>query len=192
MPLRAALIWLAVLAPIAAALAVAAGSPLLAYRQPVYIFAGLAGVLGLGLLLLQPLLAAGALPGLRGAAGRRAHRWAGGLLLASVLGHVAGLWLTSPPDLIDALLLRSPTLFSPFGVLAMWACLAAAALALLRRRLPPRRWRRAHALLGALLVLATLPHALLIDGTMGPVTKPLLCGLALAATGYALWRRRGF
>jgi hypothetical protein len=94
-------------------LAAAATSPLLAWRQPVYIAAGLAGVIAMALMLLQPLLAGGHLPGLPAlradadcTAGRR-------LLIAAVVVHVAGLWITSPPDVIDALLFARRRRFPP-------------------------------------------------------------------------------
>ena len=169
-------------------IAVAATSPLLQWRQPIYIAAGLAGVLGLALLLVQPLLAAGLLPGLAGPSGRRVHRWTGAALLLSVLLHVAGLWVTSPPDVIDALLLASPTPFSAWGVLAMWAVIAAALLALLRRRLRLRwaAWRLAHVGLGIVIAASTVLHALLIEGTMGTASKIALCTLVLAATGWVV------
>ena len=34
-------------------------------------------------------------------------------MAVAVVIHVAGLWITSPPDMIDALLFTSPTPFSP-------------------------------------------------------------------------------
>ena len=48
--------------------------------------------------------------------------------------------------MIDALIFTSPTPFSPFGVIAMWAIFAVALLAAFRRRLGlrPRTWRIAH------------------------------------------------
>ncbi|MEX0280743.1 MAG: ferric reductase-like transmembrane domain-containing protein [Arenibacterium sp.] len=136
------------------------------------------------LLLLQPLQVGGKLPGLPPKRGRRTHRWIGILLIGSVLVHVIGLWLTSPPDVIDALLLRSPTPFSLWGVLAMWALFAAALLGALRRRLRLRwrQWRFAHTFLGILVVAGSIAHALLIEGTMETTSKILLCILVLAAT----------
>ena len=59
-PAKAILIWLAVLAAMSLPLFIAATSPLLQWRQPIYIVAGLAGVVALILLFVQPLLAAGA------------------------------------------------------------------------------------------------------------------------------------
>ena len=177
-----ALIWTGVALAVLGPLAVAATSPLLQWRSPVYIAAGLTGVLGLAVIFLQPLLAAGYLPSLSALRGRRVHRWTGAALVALVAAHVAGLWLTSPPDVVDALLFRSPTPFSAWGVLAMWAILAAGLLALLRPRLRHRTWRRAHLALAGMIVATTIPHALLIEGTMGTVSKWALCLAVLAVT----------
>ena len=69
--------------------------------------------------------------------------------------HVGGLWITSPPDVIDALLFASPTPFSAWGVIAMWAIFVAALLAAFRRRLRlrPRTWRIAHSSAAAVVVV---------------------------------------
>lgn len=173
---------------LAVPLAVAAQSPLLAWRQPVYIVSSFAGILGLGLIFLQPLLTAGALPGLPARQGRHLHRRVGTLLVAAVVVHVGGLWITSPPDVIDALTFTSPTPFSDWGVIAMWALFAAAALAVARdrMRLRPRTWRLAHSGLVAVAAIGTVAHALLIEGIMGPVSKVALCALALAALARTL------
>ena len=104
--------------------------PLLAWREPIYITAGFAGVISMCLLLIQPLLADRLLPGLTPVAGRHWHRWCGLALVAAILIHVGGLWITSPPDVIDALLFVSPTPFSAWGVIAMWAAFGAAFLGL--------------------------------------------------------------
>src|SRR6185436_20757713 len=98
---RAILIWTALAAAIAVPIGAAAASPLLAWRAPVYIAAGFAGVAGLGLLLVQPLLIGGYLPGPSAYRVRRLHRWIGGLLVAAVAIHVGALWITSPQDVID-------------------------------------------------------------------------------------------
>lgn len=55
-------------------LALAATSDYLAWRDPVYVAAGLAGVVALRLLLVQPLLACGWLHGISLLRGRRIHR----------------------------------------------------------------------------------------------------------------------
>ncbi len=178
---RAILIWFALVLAVAAPLVAAAQSPLLAWREPVYIAASFAGILALGLFLVQPLLAAGYLPGLQGRAGRRVHLWTGCVILAGVMLHVGGLWLTSPPDVIDVLLFRSPTPFSVWGVIAMWALFAAALVAGLRRklRLPPRVWRLGHAMLVTLVIFCTALHVLLIEGTLGLIVKLALSGIVL-------------
>ena len=189
------LIWAALASAICVPIAAAAASPLLAWRGPVYILAGFAGIIALGLMLVQPLLIAGYLPGLSARIGRRAHHWIGGALVVAVVIHVAGLWITSPPDMIDALTFTSPTPFSPFGVIAMWAIFAVALLAALRRRLRPRTWRVAHMLLAIVIVAGSVVHAVLIEGTMETVSKAALCALVLAAAikvmvDLRVWRKR--
>ncbi len=138
----------------------------------------------MSLLLFQPLLAGGYLPGLSGRRGRQVHRILGGTLVAAVAIHVAGLWITSPPDVVDALLFRSPTPFSAWGVIAMWAVFAAALLAALRQRLRlrPPIWRLIHTCLAATAVVGSAVHALLIEGTMETVSKIALCALVLGVT----------
>jgi len=179
--LRALLAWTALAAALAVPVAVAAQSPLLAWRDPVYIAACFAGIGAMGFALLQPLLAGGYLPGLRLRPSRRVHAWTGAGLVAAVVVHVGGLWLTSPPDVVDALLFRSPTPFSAWGVAAMWAAFAAALLAAFRRRLRPALWRVCHVGLAAALVLGGVVHAMLIDGIMGTASKAVLCALVVAA-----------
>jgi predicted ferric reductase len=181
---RLTLIWVALAAAVCVPLAAAAASPLLAWRGPVYILAGFAGIIGLGVMLFQPVLIGGYLPGLSGYRSRRTHYWVGGALVLAVVVHVGGLWITSPPDMIDALTFSSPTPFSPFGVIAMWAIFAVAVLAALRRRLGlrPRTWRIAHTLLAIVIVIGTVLHAMLIEGTMETLSKAALCALVLAAT----------
>ena len=194
---RATLIWAALAAAICVPIAFAAASPQLAWRDAVYILAGFAGIIALGLMLVQPLLIAGYLPGLAAHRGRRAHYWIGGTLVAAVLVHVGGLWFTSPPDMIDALLFASPTPFSPFGVIAMWAIFAVALLAALRRRLGlrPRTFRIAHMSFAVVIVAGSVVHGMLIEGTMETMSKVALCALVLGATikvmaDLRVWRKR--
>jgi predicted ferric reductase len=113
----------------------------------------------------------------------------------AVVIHVGGLWITSPPDVIDALLFTSPTPFSAWGVIAMWSIFTVALLAALRRRLRPRTWRIAHTLLAVVIVVGSVVHGILIEGTMETVSKAALCALVLAATikvmtDLRVWRRR--
>ena len=194
---KATLIWAALAAAICVPIVAAAVSPLLGWRDAVYIAAGFAGIVALGFMLVQPMLIGGYLPGLSAYRGRRAHRWIGAALVAAVVIHVGGLWITSPPDVIDALLFTSPTPFSAWGVIAMWAIFATALLAALRQRLrlAPRTWRIAHTLLAAVIVVGTVVHSLLIEGTMETMSKVALCALVLAATIKVLadlrvWRKR--
>ena len=195
---RVTLTWVALAAAVGVPLALAAASPQLEWRGPVYILAGFAGIIALGVMLFQPVLIGGYLPGPSARLARRAHRWIGGALVVAVVIHVGGLWITSPPDMIDALLFASPTPFSPWGVIAMWAIFAVALLAALRRRLGLRlrTWRIAHTLLAIVIVVASVVHGLLIEGTMETVSKAVLCALVLAATikviaDLRVWRKRG-
>jgi predicted ferric reductase len=85
---------------------------------------------------------------------------------------------------LDALLLVSPTPFSVYGVLAMWGIAATAVLVVLRRRLRLRyaRWFLIHNALALIVVLATVIHALQIEGAMEIVSKWALCLAALMTT----------
>ncbi len=181
---RRIVIWAALAVAMVIPIVFAAASPQLAWRDPIYITAGFAGVIAMALLLVQPLLAGGYLPGLPGQHGRRVHRYIGAGLVAAIVIHVAGLWITSPPDVIDALTFTSPTPFSDWGVIAMWALFGAALLAALRRRLRlrPKTWRRAHTSLAAAVVVGSVVHAVLIEGTMETVSKVVLCALVIMAT----------
>lgn len=177
------LIWVALLTAVVVPIAFAAFSPLLAWREPIYIVAGFAGILGMGLLLFQPILAGGYIPELSTQRRRRLHRWVGSILVLAVVIHVGGLWITSPPDVLDALLFRSATSFSVWGVVAMWAVFGAALFALTLRRLKLKWWvwRLGHTSFAAITVVGTIIHVLLIEGTMEPVTKVMLCILVFAA-----------
>lgn len=191
---RVALIWATLVTAVCVPIAFAAASPLLAYRGSVYILAGFAGIIALALTLVQPLLIGGYLPALSGYRGRRAHYWIGGALVVAVMVHVGGLWITSPPDMIDALLFVSPTPFSPWGVIAMWAIFAVALLAAFRRRLglAPRTWRLSHMLLAVVIVISSVVHGLLIEGTMETMSKVALCALVLVAAIKVMADRRVF
>ncbi len=178
---KATLIWAALVIAIGVPIALAATSPQLEWRGAIYILAGFAGMIALGFMLVQPLLIAGYLPELHAYRGRRTHHWIGGALVVAILIHVGGLWVTSPPDMIDALTFTSPTPFSPFGVIAMWAIFAVALLATIRRRLGLRTWRIAHLSLAVVIVVCSVVHGMLIEGTMETMSKAALCALVLAA-----------
>ena len=182
------LTWGSVAAVMIVPVAIAAFSPYLASRNMPYIVGGFAGIVGLSLLFLQPLLPAGYLAGSDGPAGGRWHRWLGVAIVAAVTLHVGGLYLARPPDTIDALLLVSPTPFSVYGVTAMWGVLVTAILVLFRRRFGLRYsvWRLIHNGLAAIVVVATVIHALQIEGAMEPVSKWMLCMAVVGTTGVAL------
>ncbi|MDF1607824.1 ferric reductase-like transmembrane domain-containing protein [Hoeflea sp. YIM 152468] len=181
---RKSLIWVVLAIAVVVPLGAAAMSPLLAWRDPVYIAAGFAGVFALAVLLVQPLLAAGSLPDMNSVRSKRAHRWIGGVLVAAVVAHVAGLWITSPPDVVDALLFRSPTPFSAWGVIAMWAVFGTALIAVFRPRLRcrPRAWRHVHMSLALVIAVTSVVHAVLIEGTMEFLSKVVLCAMVVAVT----------
>ena len=194
---RAILIWAALAAAVGVPIAAAAVSPLLEWRDSVYIAACFAGIVALGFMLVQPMLIGGYLPGLPAHRGRHAHLWIGGMLVAAGGIHVGGPWVHKPPGGGRALLFTSPTPFSAWGVIAMWALFATALLAALRRRLRvrPRTWRLAHAALAVVIVVGTVVHSLLIEGTMEMMSKVALCALVLAATikvvsDLRVWRKR--
>jgi len=178
------LVWAALACALVVPVAAAASSPLLAWRDPIYIAAGFAGVVAMALMLVQPLLMGGYLPGLSAQRYRQIHRGIGGIVVVLVTTHVAGLWITSPPDVIDALLFVSPTPFSAWGVIAMWAIFAVALLAALRqwRRLRPRTFRIGHTSLAVVIVVCSVIHGILIEGTMETLSKAALCLLVVAAT----------
>lgn len=186
------LIWTVLVAAVGVPMAAAAASPLLEWRGPIYILACFAGIASLSLVLVLPLLIGGFLPGLKGYLGRRAHFRVGVALLVTLVVHVVGLWMTSPPDTIDALVFASPAPFSLWGVIAMWAIFAAAILAALRRRLglAPRTWRIAHVTLAVVIVTCSAVHGLLVEGVMESASKAVLCALVLAAAIKAMLHLR--
>lgn len=191
---RAVLIWLLLLLAVAVPIFAATLSPQLSWRDPIYITAGFAGIVGMTLLLFQPLLAGRYLPGLTPIQSRQIHRVCGILLVFLVVMHVAGLWITSPPDMIDALLFRSPTPFSKWGVLSMWALVGAAIFAIYKPRLKlkNRTWQKIHFAFAAIGVVACVLHVVQIEGTMEFYSKIALCILVSIATikvGFVLFKR---
>ncbi|WP_245883991.1 ferric reductase-like transmembrane domain-containing protein [Hartmannibacter diazotrophicus] len=175
-------------AVVAVPIVLAALSPLLAYRSVPYTVGGFAGILCLAVLFIQPVLAAGYLPGLRLAEARKWHRRAGWAIVTLVALHIGGLYLTSPPDTLDALMLVAPTPFSVYGVIALWGIVLTVLLVSLRRRMGMRSsiWRIVHNGLALIVVVATVVHALQIEGTMEPISKWALCLAVLLVTSLTL------
>lgn len=188
--IRNSAIWIATALLLIVPLIATAMSPLLAWRNPIYIGAGFAGVIGLCLLLLQPMLAGGILPGLSPPVRLRVHRMLGGALVLSLLVHLVGLWVTSPPDVIDALLFASATSFSIWGVIAMWSVIVTALSFVFRRKLrvSASAWRVGHRCLAAVTVVGSVVHALMIEGAMELFSKAALCVCVIVATGLALYK----
>ncbi len=188
--MRAVSAWLALAACVLVPVGLAAASPLQASREALWIFGGMAGVVALALLLVQPILAAGLLPGPSIPTTRRWHRWIGAAIVAAVLLHVGGLYLYSPDDISDALLLVSPTPFAVYGVIGLCGVVLTALLVALRARSGMRyvAWRIAHNGVSLVVVVSSVVHAVLIEGAMGFVSKAILCGLVIAAATIGLLR----
>lgn len=187
---RTAIIWAAVASIGVWAILAAAASPLLQWRDPVYIAAGFAGLLAFVLMSFQPLLMIRTL--YHPIHARRIHAWIGIALLGAVIVHVGGLWITSPPDVIDVLLFRSPTPFAIWGAVAMWAILLAALLALVKKRISVSAWRFGHTVFVTIAVVGTVAHAWLIEGTMGLTSKAVISVATLALVTFAIWHRKSW
>lgn len=181
--LASRLIPLLVLLLGAVAFGLAAASPLQRGREAVWIFGGLTGVLALALLAVQPLLMSGLV---RPVVGRRLHRGLGAAILGLAVAHVAGLWIYSPEDITDALLLRAPTPFSAWGVASLAGLVAAALVAVLRRPIPPHLWKALHLSLAVIGGVSAVVHAWMILGAMEPVSKALLCLAILVSLAVAV------
>ena len=187
------LIWTALILALGLPIGIAATSPFLAWRTPIYIAGCFAGIFALTLLLIQPLLAMRVILGLRPRLARQLHVVLGAALVFSVIAHVGLLWITSPPDIIDALLFRSPTPFAPWGVVAMWAVISSALIAAFRRILRRNgvNWIMLHIALAMIVVVGTVIHATLIEGLMEKISKIALCALILLAAGWLVCKRCG-
>jgi predicted ferric reductase len=173
--------WLLIGAVVAVPVIVAAASPLQASRDEIWVLGGMSGVVALALLFLQPVLI-GRFRLLKGLQERRWHRWIGAAIVMLVAIHIGGLYVTSPEDITDALLLVSPTPFALYGVIGLAGVILTTALALFRKRLADGVWQIAHTILAVAIVGGSVVHALLIEGAMGETTKLVLCLFLVAAT----------
>lgn len=192
MSVRPVLVWLLLIGVIGVPVLVAALSPLQQGRNTAYVIGGLSGIVALALLLVQPLLAAGYLPGAHTMRQRRWHRWTGGFMFVAVAVHIIGLYLTSPDDMTDAMLLVAPTPFSVYGVIGFWSIVLTAILVAVRRHsgLSNLAWSIAHNLLAVIVVGASVVHALMIDGAMGSLSKRVLCICVLLVTMVVIFQLR--
>ncbi|PZO02257.1 MAG: ferric reductase [Hyphomicrobiales bacterium] len=163
---------------------VAAASPLQRGREALWITGGMAGVVALSLLFVQPLLMAAAPQLLQARAGVKWHRLGGIAIVAMVALHVGALYLYSPDDVTDALLLVAPTPFSLYGVISLWCLVLTAALAATRRvlKIGHRPWRILHSVLAVAVVGAGAIHAIQIEGAMEEYSKLAICLAALVVT----------
>jgi predicted ferric reductase len=184
------LIWGLVAVCMLVPVGIAAANPLQASRDAFWIVGGMAGVVALALMFVQPLLAAGYLPGASVPAGRRWHRLVGTMVVVTVVLHVGGLYLSSPDDVADVMLLVAPTPFSVYGVMGLCGVVLTAILVAVRSRSGLRyaSWRILHNALALVVVISSIAHALLIEGAMGNLSKVILCALVLAATVTVLFR----
>jgi predicted ferric reductase len=181
-------VWLIVAAIAAVPVIAAALSPLQRGREFLWITGGMAGVVALSLLFVQPLFTATAPVLTAAGAGIRWHRWGGVAIIAMVALHVGALYAYSPEDVMDALLLVAPTPFSLYGVISLWCVILTGALAAARRklRLGHRRWRIAHSVLAVAIVSSAAVHAVLIEGAMEEISKLAICLAALATTTFGV------
>ena len=176
--------WIVIAALAGVPVLAAAVSPLQRGRELLWVTGGMAGVLALSLLFLQPLLMAAAPPLMRAGAGVRWHRIGGIAIVFMVALHVGALYLYSPDDITDALLLVAPTPFSLYGVISLWCLVLTAALAAARRvlKIGYRPWRILHSVLAAAVVGAGAIHAIQIEGAMEEYSKLAICIAALVVT----------
>lgn len=176
--------WIVVVGIAAAPVIAAAANPLQGGREMLWIMGGMAGVVALCLLFVQPLLMAAAPPLLAAREGVHWHRWGGIAIVAVVALHVGALYAYSPDDMTDALLLVAPTPFSLYGVISLWCLVLMAVLVATRRllRFGYRLWRILHSVLAVAVVGAGAIHAIQIEGVMEEYSKLSVCIAALAAT----------
>ncbi len=186
--LKTTFLWVLLAAVIGFPILIAVLSPLQVGRDAIYITGSFGGIVCLALLLIQPLLAAGCFPAGRLSQQQRWHRLVGVAILFTLFLHIAGLYLTSPDDMVDALLLIAPTPYSVYGAIALWGLVLTAIVAFTRRRWHQRAWRFAHLSLAAVVVGASVVHALMIEGLMGSLSKILLCSCVLLTAAFALWK----
>jgi predicted ferric reductase len=155
----------------------AATSPLQTGRDTIWIVGTLAGVLAMSLLVMQVLLPSGWLNFLVNDHKITWHRVLGISITVLVLAHVVGLYLYSPDDIGDALILAAPT-YSRLGVLSAGCLLLSLVLALARQKLPLiyTDWQILHSALAVAVVGTAIAHVAMLQGTLDGFAEGLLCG----------------
>jgi predicted ferric reductase len=100
---------------------------------------------------------------------------------------VVGLYVYSPDDVRDALVLAAPT-YSRLGVLSAWSVGLSVALALARRRLglTYSDWQILHSALAVAIVTTAVGHTVMIQGTLDGPAELLAGGAALVAVSAAV------
>ena len=168
-------------------LVAAAASPLQTGREAVWVIGALSGVLALSLLVIQVLLPTPWLRGIIFGDDSRVHRILGIAVAAVVLAHIIGLYIASPDDIADALVLQAPT-YSRLGVLSAWCLALSLGLALARRKLALTYsdWQIVHAVLAVVIVATAVAHTVMIRGTLDGPVEVLLSGAAVIAVTAAV------
>ncbi|MBE9138248.1 ferric reductase-like transmembrane domain-containing protein [Nodosilinea sp. LEGE 07088] len=167
----------------------AASSPLQVGRAPLWVLGTLAGVLSLSLLVVQVLLPTKWLNMFVGQQNLGWHRILGISVTGLVIAHIVGLYLYSPDDIGDALILAAPT-YSRLGVLSFWCLLLSMILAFARHKLQLvySDWQILHSVLAVAIVGTAVAHAMLLQGTLDGFAEGLLCGSVMVAVSAAIVR----
>lgn len=176
------LLWVALALIVAMPLAASLLSPLQAGRAVPWVWGTLAGVAALSLLVVQLLLPSGWSYRALYAQNLRWHRRLGLVVTGLVVTHIGGLYLYSPDDIGDALVLQAPT-YSRLGVLAAWCMVLSVGLALARRRLPLQRddWQIMHSTLAVAITGLAVGHVVMLEGTLDGPVEWVLCAAAVGA-----------
>ena len=162
-------------------------SPIGTGRSFPWIAATLAGVLAFSLLIVHMLLPTHWLYLLLRGRNLRWHRRLGVGIVALVVAHVAGLYVYSPDDIGNALVLQAAT-YSRLGVIAAWCMVLTVGLARARHRLPLSHdnWQVVHSMLAVAITGLAVGHVVLHQGTLDGPAEWLLCIAALAAVTSAV------
>lgn len=165
----------------------AALSPLQVGRTAPWVLGTLAGVLALRLLVVQVLLPTGWLNSIMGEHNLGWHRLLGISITGLTLAHILGLYIYSPDDIGDALVLAAPT-YSRLGVLSAGCLLLSVGLEVTRRQLQLAEadWKIFHSVLAVAVVGTAVAHTVLLQGRLDGLAEGLVCGSAVVAVFMAI------